>query len=198
MSSPPRGRPDFDADADRPPVDWRSVGLRRTPQRQVVLDLVRSCYDHPTAEWIHQQARLRIPDISLATVYRTLRLLKEKDLIHEFSGGASPSRFDGTLEEHEHIRCVRCGTVADVDLPEVASIRTFVAQKTGFRVGRYPLLFHGLCEACSSPRLVPEVPGNAEDPRASTEPAGRERTRTESDSDREDGDADRHLTEGYW
>jgi Fur family peroxide stress response transcriptional regulator len=134
-------------------VDWSSVGLRRTPQRQVVLDLVRSCHEHPTAEWIHQQARLRIPDISLATVYRTLRLLKEKDLIHEFSGGASPSRFDGTLHEHEHVRCVRCGMVVDVDLPEVGDIRDRVAERTGFRVGRYPLLFHGLCESCGARHL---------------------------------------------
>jgi Fur family peroxide stress response transcriptional regulator len=148
MDSSPARR--LDSGAGPPEVDWRAVGLRRTPQRQVVLELVRSCHDHPTAEWIHQQARLKIPDISLATVYRTLRILKEHDLIHEFSGGASPSRFDGTLNDHEHVRCVRCGTVVDVDLPEVGDIRERVAERTGFRVGRYPLLFHGLCEACAS------------------------------------------------
>ena len=135
-----------------PRVDWRAVGLRRTPQRQVVLELVTGCHEHPTADWIHQQARLRIPAISLATVYRTLRLLKEKDLVHEFSGGASPSRFDGTLREHEHIRCVRCGVVVDVDLPEAGAIRARVADRTGFRVGRYPLLFHGLCTDCGAGR----------------------------------------------
>jgi len=135
-------------------VDWRAVGLRRTPQRQVVLEVVRSCREHPTAEWIHREARLRIPDISLATVYRTLRLLKEKDLVHEFSGGASPSRFDGTLDEHEHVRCVRCGFVADVDLPEAGNVRDRVAERTGFRVASYPLLFHGICGACATRELA--------------------------------------------
>jgi Fe2+ or Zn2+ uptake regulation protein len=131
------------------PVDWQRVGLRRTPQREVVLRLVRACYEHPTAEWIHREARLRLPDISLATVYRTLRLLKEKGLIHEFSGGASPSRFDGTLHDpHEHVRCVRCGFVADVDLSETDEIRRTVAKITGFRIERYPLLFHGICADC--------------------------------------------------
>jgi Fe2+ or Zn2+ uptake regulation protein len=134
-------------------VDWRAVGLRRTPQRQVVLDLVSGCHEHPTAEWIHRQARLRLPDISLATVYRTLRLLKEKDLVHEFSGGASPSRFDATLRAHEHIRCVRCSVVVDVDLPEAGAVRARVAARTGFRVGRYPLLFHGLCRDCGADRV---------------------------------------------
>ena len=130
-------------------VDWRAVGLRRTPQREVVLALIRSSFDHPTAEGIHQKARSYVPDISLATVYRTLRLLKEKGLIQEFSGGASPSRFDGSVHEHEHVRCVCCGSVEDVELPEVAGIRERVAERTGFRVGRFPLLFHGICRECA-------------------------------------------------
>ena len=158
--------------------NWREVGLRRTPQREVVLRLVRSCFDHPTADWIHQQARRTIPDISLATVYRTLRVLKEKGLVHEFSGGASPSRFDGTVHEHEHVRCVRCGFVRDVDLPEAADIRNMVAQRSGFRIGKYPLLFHGLCAECveSSARKngAEPVPSHGDD------------------------DSDRHLVEGHW
>lgn len=130
------------------PPTWSAVGLRRTPQRVVVLDVVRSCFDHPTAEWIHHQARRHIPDISLATIYRTLRVLKERGLIHEFSGGNSPSRFDGMPHAHEHVRCVRCGAVADVQLPEVRDLRDRVAERTGFVVGSYPLLFHGLCNEC--------------------------------------------------
>lgn len=130
-------------------MDWPRVGLRRTPQRNVVLGLVRSCFDHPTADWIHQQARLLIPDISLATVYRTLRLLKEKGLIYEFSGGAASSRYEGTLHVHEHVRCLCCGTLHDVDLPEIGDLRRRVAERTGFSVGRFPLLFQGLCASCA-------------------------------------------------
>ncbi|NNE44525.1 MAG: transcriptional repressor [Gemmatimonadetes bacterium] len=150
MESPQPGSPDDCGRSEPNQVDWRQVGLRRTPQREVVLCLVRSCYEHPTADWIHQEARKRLPDISLATVYRTLRLLKEKGLIHEFSGGASPSRFDGTIHDpHEHVRCVRCGAVADVELPEATQFRRMVAERTGFRIGRYPLLFHGFCGECA-------------------------------------------------
>ena len=61
-------------------VAWKRVGLRRTPQREVVLDLVFGCREHPTADWIWREAQRTIPDISLATVYRTLRVLKEKGL----------------------------------------------------------------------------------------------------------------------
>jgi Fe2+ or Zn2+ uptake regulation protein len=148
-NSLPTGPGDPTDAGDAETIEWREVGLRRTPQRETVLRLVRSCYRHPTAEWIHVEARRHLPEISLATVYRTLRLLKEKGLIHEFSGGASPSRYDGTLHDpHEHVRCVRCGEVADVELPEASAIRGVVARRTGFRIERYPLLFHGLCGRC--------------------------------------------------
>ena len=99
-------------------VDWKAAGLRKTRQRETVLLLVCSHCDHPTADWIHKEARRKIPGISLATVYRTLRLLKEKGLLLEFSGSGYPSRYDVTPYDHEHIRCVACGSVTDVDLPE--------------------------------------------------------------------------------
>lgn len=175
MTHAPRpGRAPGKAVADE--VDWQGVGLRRTPQREVVLSLVRCCYEHPTAEWIHREARRQLPDISLATVYRTLRLLKEKGLIHEFSGGASPSRFDGTLHDpHEHVRCVRCGVVADVDLSETEELRKAVAKLTGFRIERYPLLFHGICAECA-------------------ERAAREKGKSPAGGD----DSDREWAEGFW
>ncbi|MGQ0721448.1 MAG: Fur family transcriptional regulator [Candidatus Eiseniibacteriota bacterium] len=176
MDSFPAGPSDSSVPADFGVPDWRRVGLRRTPQREIVLRLVRACYQHPTAEWIHLEARRHLPEISLATVYRTLRLLKEKGLIHEFSGGASPSRYDGTLHDpHEHVRCVRCGEVADVELPEAAAIREMVAGRTGFRIERYPLLFHGLCARCC-------------------EQAGMSRTSRNKDAE----DLDRSWVEGLW
>jgi Fe2+ or Zn2+ uptake regulation protein len=190
----PRPRPTFDRLQSEPSaVDWQSVGLKRTPQREVVLALVRSCFDHPTAEWIHQQSRLKIPEISLATIYRTLRILKEKGLIHEFSGGASPSRYDGTLHHHEHVRCIRCGAVQDVELPELGDVRERVAERTKFQVGSYPLVFHGLCEKCSN--------GNghagkvSETPARSRETAGNEGAPRTDDDER---DSDRQLAEGFW
>ena len=148
MSTPSREGP-FSSSA-APDVDWKRVGLRRTRQREVVLSLVRVNCDHPTAEWIHRKAREIIPDISLATVYRTLRVLKEKGLVHEFSGGNSPSRYDGTRHDHEHIRCVRWGVVVDVDLPEVADLMEIISARTDFRVSVFPLTFHGLCRQCAA------------------------------------------------
>ncbi len=131
-------------------VDWAGVGLRRTLQREVILGLVHTSTDHPTAEWIHQEARRVIPDISLATVYRTLRILKEKGLIYEFSGGSSPARYDGVTHDHDYVRCVCCGLVSDVDLPGISELRRRVGERTGFSLGRVPLLFQGLCASCAA------------------------------------------------
>jgi len=157
--SPPRSATDPDRASE---ASWPDVGLRRTPQREVVLGLVRSCYDHPTAEWIHQEARRVLPDISLATVYRTLRILKESGLIYEFSGGASPSRYDGTLHLHEHVRCLSCGSVRDVDIPEIGDVRRHVADRTGFTLGRFPLLFQGLCAECTERGRARAASGRSE------------------------------------
>ncbi len=142
-----------------PSVDWKAAGLRRTPQREVVLGLVRRNFDHPTADWIHREARRVIPDISLATVYRTLRILRERGLIYEFSGVRGPSRYDGTSHSHEHVRCICCGTVADVDVPEFADVRRHVSDRTGFRIGVSPVLFQGLCPECAAKNADPETAG---------------------------------------
>jgi len=143
-------------------VDWAGVGLRRTPQREVILALVRSAsehpeVEHPTAEWVHRRAREFVPDISLATVYRTLRILKEKGLIYEFSGGVGPSRYDGTRHEHEHVRCICCGTVVDVNLPEISEIRQIVATRSGFVIGTAPMLFQGVCAECHRQHKTPGI-----------------------------------------
>jgi Fe2+ or Zn2+ uptake regulation protein len=144
---------------DRPrkrSVDWQAAGLRKTRQREIVLGLVDSHRDHPTAEAILRDARRQIPGISLATVYRTLRLLKEKGLILEFSGGGYPSRYDNAAHDHEHVRCVACGAVADVELPEASEVRNLVAERTRYRVCSFPLIFQGLCHECESRRAEVE------------------------------------------
>jgi hypothetical protein len=73
-------------------------------------------------------------------------------LLLEFSGGGYPSRYDVTPYDHEHIRCVACGAVTDVDLPEGRDLRALVSERTHYRVSFYPLVFHGLCEECEVAR----------------------------------------------
>lgn len=138
--------------------------------------------EYPTAEWIHRRAREHVPDISLATVYRTLRILKERGLIYEFSGGVGPSRYDGTRHDHEHVRCICCGTVIDVDLPEIVAVRRLVASRTGYVIGSAPLLFQGVCRNCQTDHHATGVrPGRS------------------APDDKSGGDTlDRDLAGGHW
>jgi Fur family ferric uptake transcriptional regulator/Fur family peroxide stress response transcriptional regulator len=123
-------------------------GRRRSRQREVVLEVLRSTDSHPTADWIYERVREWIPNISLGTVYRNLRVLKEEGEILELDYGATFSRYDARTTGHYHFRCESCGRVFDIDLPEGTGLDGEVAQATGFTVNHHRLEFYGKCNAC--------------------------------------------------
>jgi len=121
---------------------------RKTKQREAILSVLRSTTSHPTAAWIYEQVRKEIPDISLGTVYRNLRLLREAGEIMEIDLSGTFSRFDGNQDNHYHLRCERCGRLFDVDEPVNTEIDERVARKTGFKISYHRLEFRGLCQEC--------------------------------------------------
>jgi len=124
--------------------------LRRSKQREAILNFLRSTSSHPTAYHIYEAVRKEIPHISLGTVYRNLRLLRDEAEIMELDLAGSLSRFDGDTRSHYHFRCERCGRVFDVDEPVDLERNERVAKKTGFRVSHHILEFRGLCRDCQS------------------------------------------------
>lgn len=123
-------------------------GRRRSRQREVVLEILRSTDTHPTADWIYEKVRERIPNVSLGTVYRNLKVLKEEGEILELDYGATFSRYDARTAKHYHFRCESCGRVFDIDLPHGLGVDGEVAQATGFTVNRHRLEFYGKCNSC--------------------------------------------------
>ncbi len=121
---------------------------RKSKQKESILRVVKETNSHPTAEWIYEQVRREIPNISLGTVYRNLRLLKREGEISELSLAGTLSRFDGIVGNHYHFRCGQCGRIFDVDEPANKEIDRRVTQKTGFKVSYHILEFRGLCEDC--------------------------------------------------
>jgi len=91
-----------------------------TPQRDAVLRVILDREDHPTASEIFEAARQRLPTISYATVYNSLRYLKEAGLVHEIKFGDSASRYDRETDRHDHAICNNCGKLVDFDLPQTA------------------------------------------------------------------------------
>jgi Fe2+ or Zn2+ uptake regulation protein len=122
--------------------------FRRTKQREAILKVLRATTSHPTADWIYDEVRKEISNISLGTVYRNLKLLRESGEILEIDFGDTFSRFDGNPNNHYHFRCEKCGRIFDVDEPVNMELDAKVAQKTGFEISYHRLEFRGLCKEC--------------------------------------------------
>ena len=111
--------------------------------------MIRGRDDHPTAGDIFEAARKRLPGISYATVYNSLRYLKEAGLVHEISFGDSASRYDGVMERHDHAICNQCGKLVDLDMPEAAKLMTAAARKSRFTPQSVHFTLRGVCPDCS-------------------------------------------------
>ena len=121
---------------------------RKTKQRKLILKVVRGTRTHPTADWIYNEVRKEIPNISLGTVYRNLRLLCQSGEVLELDMCGTLSRFDGRTDNHYHFRCLKCGRVFDLDEPVDEGLNKRVADRTGFEVQCHRLEFRGLCLDC--------------------------------------------------
>jgi len=123
---------------------------RMTKQRRIILDVLRSTTSHPTADWLYEKVKDKIPNISLGTVYRNLNILKEMNEIMELSYGSTYSRFDGNPQNHYHFVCERCGRVFDIDEEVHREMDRRVEEKTGFTVRYHRMEFYGTCRECQN------------------------------------------------
>ena len=119
-----------------------------TPQRQAVLREIRAREDHPTAGEVFAGARRRLPSISFATVYNSLRFLKQAGLIREISFGDGASRYDREIDRHDHAICTCCGKLVDFDLPQTGDLLRVAARKSRFKPESVHLTLRGVCPDC--------------------------------------------------
>ncbi|MEW6048309.1 MAG: transcriptional repressor [Bacillota bacterium] len=124
--------------------------IRRTKQREVILRVLRSTKTHPTADWVYQEVRKELPNISLGTVYRNLKILTASGEALELSYGSSYSRFDGTASNHYHFVCERCGRIEDVPTPVDEELNRSIERLMGVKVRQHRLEFYGLCSNCQA------------------------------------------------
>lgn len=124
------------------------TGEKLTRQREAVLGVIREREDHPTANDIFEAARQRLPGISYATVYNSLRFLKEAGLVHEIKFGDSASRYDRETDRHDHALCSQCGKLVDFDLPQAAELMKAAARRSKFKPESVHLTLKGVCPDC--------------------------------------------------
>jgi Fur family peroxide stress response transcriptional regulator len=124
------------------------TGEKLTRQREAVLGVIQDREDHPTANDIFAAARRRLPGISYATVYNSLRFLKQAGLVHEIKFGDSASRYDRETDRHDHALCSQCGKLVDFDLPQAAELMKAAARRSRFKPESVHLTLKGVCPDC--------------------------------------------------
>lgn len=133
----------------------RNSGKRLTRQRQLVLEVLTESEQHLDAEGVHDQAKARDPNISLATVYRTLALLKEVGLVEEHRLGEDHAHFEAVPEEpHYHFTCTCCGRVIEFDAPQVKQVVRRLSEEEGLQISQIHLLLRGTCDHCQSEGVI--------------------------------------------
>jgi Fur family ferric uptake transcriptional regulator len=121
---------------------------RNTQQRQVILEELRMLKNHPTAAVLYTQVRSRLPKVSLGTVYRNLEMLYQSGIIQKLEFGGNEARYDGTIDQHDHVRCVQCGRLDDVDLPALAFLGGDCNDFGGFKIIGHRFEYIGICPQC--------------------------------------------------
>jgi Fe2+ or Zn2+ uptake regulation protein len=124
---------------------------RHSRQREVILGVVRSTMDHPTADWVYRHAQRQLPRISLGTVYRNLKRLAADGLIREIhTGDGLQARFDGNTGRHYHIRCVACGRVHDLPVSVDSRLEEEAGRAMNYRILGHHMEVQGICPACEA------------------------------------------------
>ena len=130
--------------------DQGGGGRGLTPQRRAVLEVVAESDEHLTANEIFEAARRRLPSISFATVYNSLKYLREAGLLREINFGKGSSRFDRETARHDHAVCSRCGKLVDFDLPETPQLLRAAARRSRFKPESVHLTLVGVCPECAA------------------------------------------------
>jgi len=127
----------------------RFHGLPVTAQRRIVLEAIAACRgEHPTADKVLARARALHPDVSRATVYRTLERLAELDVLRIVCHPGPAVRYDPDLGRHHHLVCRACRKIVDLRAPELDHVPLPAGIPQGFAISDYSIEFQGLCREC--------------------------------------------------
>ena len=126
----------------------REKGLKVTPQRIAVYNMLRGTTEHPDAETIYKTLEPSNPTMSLATVYKTLDFFKQLGLVQELNVGEGRSRYDAVVDWHPHTVCTCCGKVGDLHMDALKNVSQKLAPELDFEVEMEQLILYGKCSEC--------------------------------------------------
>lgn len=130
--------------------ELREAGLRMTPQRLMVMEVLFHTGGHLTAEDIHAQVRAQYPYVDLSTVYRTLQVLEEQGLVAELQVPDGPLEYEVVVNRaHHHAVCTACGAMLELPPDVLAPVGERLLREHGFRAELSHMAIPGLCSACA-------------------------------------------------
>ncbi len=120
-------------------------GLRITEQRRIIARVLSEAEDHPDVEALHARASAIDPGISIATVYRTVRLFEEAGILERHDFGDGRSRYEAAAEaHHDHLIDVETGNVVEFVDPELEALQKVIAEKLGYRLVDHRMELYGV------------------------------------------------------
>lgn len=130
----------------------RGKGYKATPQRIAISRLILNNHTHPTAQSIYEEVKKVYPTVSLATIYKTVQVLKETGLVQELNLPNDQDRFDSNMQLHVHMVCLQCKSVNDCMDPMISKIIERISNDADFSTGRWNLDIFGICSSCKRKR----------------------------------------------
>lgn len=123
-----------------------------TPQRRIVLEIfMENPEKHLSAEDVYGMVKKTNPEIGLATVYRTLDLFADLDILQKMDFGDGRARYEfyeSEVHHHHHLICMRCGSVAEFEDDLLEALETTIQKKNRFEIVDHQLKFYGYCKKC--------------------------------------------------
>lgn len=125
-------------------------GLKSTTQRDEIVNAFFNLREHISIEELHHKIQKKNPKIGYTTVYRTLKLLTESGLAHERQFGDGQARYEPVTaeEHHDHLICLKCGTITEFENKKIEKLQDEVAKQHGFEVKNHKLELYGYCKKC--------------------------------------------------
>lgn len=129
--------------------------MKYSRQRNLIFDIVRNTDVHPTPEWVYEQAKLAMPSIGVATVYRNLNALAQMGQLKRIVSPDGTVRFDAITGEHYHMQCRKCGRLFDLpvaDRQAFGELKETASRAFGMEIEDIVLaatLFYGMCPYCT-------------------------------------------------
>ncbi|OHD86534.1 MAG: transcriptional repressor [Sulfuricurvum sp. RIFCSPLOWO2_02_FULL_43_45] len=131
----------------------KANGLKFTIQREVILEMLYNSDEHLTPEGLHHLIQQKHPDLNtgIATVYRTLSLLEESDMVTSLSFGAQGKKYElGAKDHHDHVICTKCGAITEFVDEEIEQRQKQITEALGFVMQEHSMQIYGICNNCQT------------------------------------------------